>query len=268
MPVILGLMLLLGSAVGGHVAYADTPDAVTQPSASDQTLIMESPGGMRPSEDGGFMLLQARATAPRTPGALSGENGWLIAGLVGASVPMAMFALPFIWAAWAGPLALPLFAVAMLWAPLATGGGATLAWILERAFSDSRSGFFLPVLTSAGVGLLGTAASATMATLATVPFFLVALYQSGGRISDVRGGLTPQTAANPQFWMSNLTNPLPWLGVLSAFVIWSGGLITTAIAGPMTAAWIYRSRATPTVEPTETYVPPPQGESTQPIPPM
>ena len=146
-----------------------------------------------------------------------------------------------VWAEWYGffiifvPVYMFMFlGAAMVWGTLMVTAGGGLAWLLSALFSDVRGGFFLPILTSAGVGLAGTVASGVLATLAIWPFFLYAVYQAG-----------PQ-AANVNYWTNRgARNPVPWIGVLAGFIVWSTGVVTTSVAGPLMAAWVYRERGTP-----------------------
>jgi hypothetical protein len=227
---VLTAMMVMSGVVGEKEALANEA-AVVQ--TTDDTATPNTTAEVNTSSEVALPLEKAQATA-RRGGLLGGPSGWVIAGLVGALVPIVLFALPFIWAPWAGPLSLPFLGAAMLWGTLMVTAGGGLAWLLSALFSDIRGGFFLPILTSAGVGLAGTVLSGILATLAIWPFFLYAVYQAG-----------PQ-AANVNYWTNRgARNPVPWIGVLAGFIVWSAGVVTTSIAGPLMAAWVYRERGVP-----------------------
>ncbi|MEW5852887.1 MAG: hypothetical protein AB2A00_29150 [Myxococcota bacterium] len=226
---VLSAMLVVSGMVDENTARADESAVVqtTDQAAPSTTAEVDT------SSEVNVPVQKAQAEV-RRGGLLGGPSGWVIAGLVGALVPIVLFALPFIWAPWAGPLSLPFLGAAMLWGTLMVTAGGGLAWLLSALFSDVRGGFFLPILTSAGVGLAGTVLSGILATLSIWPFFLYAVYQAG-----------PQ-AANVNYWTNRgVRNPVPWIGVLAGFVVWSMGVVTTSIAGPLMAAWVYRERGTP-----------------------
>jgi len=171
---------------------------------------------------------------------LRGEMAWFLAGAAGALLPLVLFALPALWLAWFGPFAPLAFLVAIGVGTVATGIGGAVAWLVSAIFSDMKSGFLVPILASAAVGLGATFISGVLAAGIIWAGIGVSWLLSGARnIWDV--------IFNP-----NLRNPLgsvPSAIMVGAvglgFLTWGAGVLAASVLGPMTAAYLYRANGTP-----------------------
>jgi len=164
---------------------------------------------------------------------LKGDLAWLVAGGLGALVPLVLFALPFIWGPLGGPFYAPFFVVALIWGTLmVTAGGAT-AWLISALFSDMQSGFLIPVAAAAVVGLVGILVSGLAALVLFLPFYIAGSFYS----RDV--------FYSPYYAQRYYYNPFAGAGTVLAFAVWAVGITATSIAGPVLAAWLYRRLGVP-----------------------
>lgn len=242
---IAALMVGLG---GASVAYADETRAVNAVVSADDTA---KDTGLTPAssvERKHDIVPAQERTAPRGHRAsypLRGEVGWLIAGAAGALVPLALFAVPALVFAWFGPFAPVAFLVAIGVATVTTAIGGALAWAISALFSDMKSGFLLPILTSGLVGLGATFISGGLATVIIFGGMALSWLLTGGNVRTIGQLVYPDLSVNNPFDYRNPTGLTMIAASALAFLVWGGGVLTAAIGGPMTAAFMYRAAGTP-----------------------
>lgn len=184
----------------------------------------------------------ARATpGVRAAYPLGGGSGWVVAGAVGMLVPLVLFALPALFLPWFGPFAPVAFLFAMVVATVTTGAGGAVAWGVAAVFSNLRSGFVVPVLTSAVVGLSAAFVGGVLATMVLVTGFAVAWSIKPDRAFDA----PPDNARDA--WRDARV-PTVFAASAVAFVIWGTSALVASVAGPMMAAIIYQREGTPKTE--------------------
>lgn len=182
-----------------------------------------------------LVLAKARRSGGGSAAPLKGQVAWLVAGGTGALIPLALFVLPTFWFALWGPFAPIGFVVAVFWAGVTTAAGGALAWLLQAALSDMRSGWLLPVTLSGAVGLGGTFLAGLVAAV---------LLWSGYGASVVLSG----PRCNPWYYSSRncyagwgpLGPAVFWSAVAVAFAVWLGGALAASVAGPLLGAYLYR----------------------------
>jgi len=227
----------LGSA---SAAFADVTPAVDRP---DQSVAVDTntqaatnavENDIQPVATERVDVRGHRSSAP-----LRGEAAWFIAGAAGALVPLVLFALPALWLAWFGPFAPIAFLVAIGVGTVATGLGGAAAWAISALFSDMKSGFLMPILASAAVGLGATFVSGLAAAFVIWAGVGISWLASGARnwVDAVRPNWR-----NP---FGTVQGVVMLTAVSLGFLIWGGGVLTAAIGGPMVAAFMYRAAGTP-----------------------
>ena len=168
---------------------------------------------------------------------LSGSRGWVVAGAIGALVPLILFALPAVWFAWFGPFAPFAFVVAVVVATLTTAGGGALAWGVSSAYSDMNSDIVMPVVASALVGMGATFVAGIVASTVIVLGLTMAWLARPD----------PNFGTGPSDWRSTWYGPHAPMALgatMLAFGIWTTGVLIAAIGGPMTAAYVFQQYGT------------------------
>ncbi|MEW5854067.1 MAG: hypothetical protein AB2A00_35155 [Myxococcota bacterium] len=214
------------------------------PAVALAALVLSAPASAaeKPRDDGMTVVIKDKEKPGKKPApseqaqkkgpALTGGTALLVAGSVGAMVPLLLFVVPCLWFAAFGPYAGAFIAFALVWGALMTGLGGAVVWALLAYLSDVRSGLVFPVLTAATLGVVGTLVSAVMAASVFWPslWFLV--------WSDTRGLRWDR-------WWYWWTHPVTGTAIFISTCLWTAGLVTTSILAPFAAAWVYQQLGAP-----------------------
>jgi len=228
--------LVLGMGAGASAQEAPVRDS-EQEETTKAPVLQAAGGEVTP------VLFTANRT-PATQGLafpLTGRNAWLVAGALGALVPLIFFALPVLMFAWFGPFAPLAFLVALVFGTLATALGGVVAWAVSYFFTDVRSGIVMPVAAAAVTGFISILVGGVIASLEIL---------AGLGLIWLAGGPSPSSNLwNPATYSSgsflNPTNSFIFAATGAvAFVVWATAVVVASIAGPVVAAQVYRAEGT------------------------
>lgn len=171
------------------------------------------------------------STAQQPP--VGGSSAWLLAGLVGAIIPLFLFALPVLLFAWFGPFAPVAFLVGLVVAAVTTAAGGAVACAMFALFSNVRNGFVIPIVASALFGVTATFLGAALATVII----------AGGLILSWFVSPYPDFRASAASWRNHWTaqnTPFLFGAGFLAFAVWGTAVLTAAFGGPLTAAYLFQ----------------------------
>jgi len=221
-------------------AVADT----AVPADSNEVTQAQAPGGtnvnaeLTPVQEERVTVTRSRSDAP-----LSGNSAWWVAGIVGAAVPLLLFALPALFLGVFGPFAPFAFLAAAVVATLATGLGGAVAWTIQAIFSDLKSGFMVPILGSAATGLAITFIGGTLATLVIASGVALAWVMSGaGSLGSLWETVRPDNINNV---ISRPEGPIVAAASTLGALTWAVTVVVGSIAGPLVGAYLYRANGEP-----------------------
>ncbi|MBI5498000.1 MAG: hypothetical protein HY904_23555 [Deltaproteobacteria bacterium] len=165
--------------------------------------------------------------------------GWAVAGAAGTILPLLLLVLPLFWIPTLGPWGLPFVLVTIGWGALMVALGGAVTWGLLAAFSDTRSGFVLPLVVAAATGAGGVVITFLVSAGLMLPLLAVAGYYNW-------------TTEPTRHWYRMYLLPTSWyLNPFSAMasvglsVIWGLGLVTTALVGPVLTGFVYHRLGEP-----------------------
>jgi hypothetical protein len=189
---------------------------------------------------------------------LTGQWGWLVAAALGAVVPLVFFVIPLVlvhggwlgpswflpWAfyvGWAGVWLL----FAATWGALMTGAGSILTWGIMTLFSDTQSGFVVPVLVgSAWGGSVTLAAGLVAGTIMLGGALLNAFF------------FQPRAWSGPNYFIwGSVSGPFTWVAAVMAFAVWSTGVAVAGLGATFWAGYMYKKLGRPRVGDETTVMP-------------
>ncbi len=231
-PLLLGVVCFglttAASAARAQDIFEPVPAAHAQTTRSPEARVKAPQAELVPVAVSATPLRVKAATRP-----LTGNNAWIVPGMVGVLVPLLLFALPVLMFAWFGPFAPVAFLVALVVAAVTTAAGGALAVLLSSLFTNVSSGFVLPIVASTAVGVAATLIGGVLATLVIVSGLAVAWF----------AGARPEVSSNPSTWRNALNSrTAPWFFGFgaAAFLVWGTSVLVAAIGGPMMAAYLYQ----------------------------
>ncbi len=225
-------VVLFGLTTAGSTARAQdifepVPAAQAQPARGPAAQVKAPVAELVPVAVSAMQLRVKAATRP-----LTGNNAWIVPGMVGVLVPLLLFALPVLMFAWFGPFAPVAFLVALVVAGVTTAAGGGLAVVLSSVLTNVSSGFVLPVVASTAVGVVATLVGGVLATCVLGSGLALAWF----------AGARPEVGASPDTWRNTLNSrTAPWFFGFgaAAFLVWGTSVLVAAIGGPMMAAYLY-----------------------------